>query len=288
MKDNTEILQKTLVRLQKLYSKEGLEPGFMLKVGIKPGWNVVIGSHGQCGMAMNFTDSSGVFGSEELDLERLKSFIGKDLFSVADHYITRSSYQERSIGVASISGLSQPLLLPDMLKKRGYLLRGKDIDLSYFLKPEDILTVVGYGGGIKRLLGKCRELHVTDIRPRNRFQTLMIGETIEYTPKEVKVHPEEENRFAIGKATVVWITGSSLINGTFKELMSYASGARLIGMYGASVSIIPDVLFEEGVDFIHSYRMSNPVAFEKGAFDDMHMEPVMQATQQQVSIERLP
>jgi uncharacterized protein len=286
MKDDIEILGKTFQCLEALYAAECLKPGIFLKAGIKPGWNVVIGSAGQCGMAMNFTGAGGVFGNEEIDLEMLKSFTGRDLFTVARHYISRPGWQERSIGVASISALSQPLLLPDMLKKRGYETLGSNVDLTFFIKPEDVVTVVGYGGGIKRLLGKARALHVTDIRPRREFQTLMVAEDVEYTPKEVVVHSEEENKYALEKADVVWITGSTLVNGTFKELMGYASGARLVGMYGASVSMVPDALFDAGVGFIHSYRVSDPVAFEKGAFIDMHMEPVMQNTQQQFAIQR--
>jgi uncharacterized protein (DUF4213/DUF364 family) len=188
--------------------------------------------------------------------------------------------------VASLSALSQPLLLPDTLKRRGYKTLGSNIDLTFFIKPEDIVTVVGYGGGIKRLLGKCRELHVTDIRPRGEFQTLMVGDAIEYMPGEVIIHSEEENKEALGMADIVWITGSSLVNGTFKELMDYSSNARLIGMYGASASMIPDILFRDGINFIHSYRVSDPKSFESGAFIDMHMEPVMQSTQQQFAIQR--
>ena len=285
MKDNTEILKKTFQCLEYLYSQENLYPGVFRRAGIKPGWNVVIGSNGQCGMAMNFT-GGGVFGREEIDINKLRSFTGKDLFRVAGYYITRKSWQERSIGVASMSALSQPLLTPDMLKKRGYDTLGENVDLTFFLRPEDIVTVVGYGGGIKRLLGRCRELHVTDIRPRREFQTLMVGEAVEYTPGEVIVHPEEDNKKAIGGADVIWITGSSLVNGTFKELIGYASPARLVGMYGASASLIPDALFDSGVGFIHSYRVTNPDAFEKGAFNEMHMEPVMQTTQRPFAIQR--
>jgi uncharacterized protein len=286
MKESAGILEKIFQRIETLYKQEGLSPGVFLKAGIKPGWNVVIGTEGQCGMAMNFTGAGGAFGKEEIDPDRLKGFTGKDLFALAKYYITRSSWQERSVGVASLSALSQPLLTPEMLARRGYADLGASADLTDFIRPDDIVTVVGYGGGIKRLLGRCRELHVTDIRPRREFQTLMVGETIEYSPGEVIVHPEEENKDAIGRADIVWITGSSLVNGTFLELMGYASGARLVGMYGASVSLMPDILFDVGISFIHSYRVSDPAAFERGAFNEMHMEPVMQTTQQQSAIQR--
>ena len=288
MHDSTEILERTFARLEELYSSEGLRPGKFIAAGLKPGWNVVIGSDGQCGMAMGFTDPGGAFGKPEMDIERLGSCSGKDLFEVADYYIARSGWHERSIGVASLSALSQPFLTAEMLAKRGYTDLGSAVDLTSFVKPEDIVTVIGYGGSIKRLLGRCRELHVTDLRPRAAFQTLLVGETIAYTPAEVIVHPETENREAIGRADIVWITGSSLVNGTFGELTGYAASARMVGMYGASASLLPDALFDAGVSFIHSYRVSDPASFEWGARNDTHMEQIMKTTQQQYVIQRQP
>ena len=36
------ILEEMLDKLNDLYKKEGLKPGQLMKVGLKPGWNVVI------------------------------------------------------------------------------------------------------------------------------------------------------------------------------------------------------------------------------------------------------
>jgi uncharacterized protein (DUF4213/DUF364 family) len=57
-------------------------------------------------------------------------------------------------------------------------------------------------------------------------------------------------------------------------------------MYGASVGLIPDVLLEQGVDAVHSYRVSDPTAFENGVLREMNMEAVIQRSQKSQSIYR--
>jgi uncharacterized protein len=282
----TRILEETLTRLESLYKKVQLKPGKLVKAGLKPGWNAVIGTHGQCGMAMSFTGSSDAFGEPKIDLERLKTYVGKDLFDVAATYLKSTSWQERAIGVASLSALSQPLLDPTQLKKRGFEVPEQSGHFSAMVNPEDIVAVVGYGGGITQLIGKCKELHVTDMRPRTAFQSILISNKIEYSPREVQVHTEKENQEVLGKASVVIITGSSLVNGTFGDLMSYAANARMVILYGASVGLIPDVFLENHVDYIHSYRVSDPAAFENGVLKEMNMEAVIHNSQTSQAIRR--
>jgi uncharacterized protein (DUF4213/DUF364 family) len=282
----TRILEETLERLEFLYKKVQLKPGKLVKAGLKPGWNAVIGTHGQCGMAMSFAGSSDAFGEPKMDLERLKTYVGKDLFDVAAAYLKSTSWQERAIGVASLSALSQPLLDPTQLKKRGFEVPENSDHFSAMVNPEDIVAVVGYGGGITQLIGKCKELHVTDMRPRTAFQSILISNQIEYSPREVQVHTEKENQEVLGKASVVIITGSSLVNGTFGDLMSYAANARTVILYGASVGLIPDVFLENRVDYIHSYRVSDPAAFENGVLKEMNMEAVIHNSQTSQAIRR--
>ena len=279
------LLDKTLQKLRVLYEKYSLEPGFFVKAGLKQGWNVVIGTYGRCGMAMSFAGRDDVFGKQQLEPYRLQSFIGKDLFGVAETYLESGSWHERSIGVAAMVALSQPLLTPEALQERGFEVTDSDTDFASCLHPEDIVAVVGYGGGVKRLLGKCREIHVTDLRPREDFQTMLISETaIGFVPEQVIVHTKDENQSVLGGATAVAITGSAFVNGTFDELLSYAKNARLVTVYGGSAGMIPDVLFAAGVHMVHSSRISDPAAFERGMMYDMNMEAVMQSTQKHQAI----
>jgi len=285
MQESGRVLSKTLGLLRALYEKYALEPGVFVKAGLKQGWNVVIGTQGQCGMAMSFAGRDDVFGHQQLDVLQLQTFIGKDLFSVSAKYLQSRSWHERSIGVAAMIALSQPLIIPQRLLERGFKIAAEGTDFASCLHPDDIVAVVGYGGGIKRLIGKCRELHVTDLRPSEQFQTMLITENkIGFVPEETTIHSDEDNKEVLGRATAVSITGSSLVNGTFDELLRYAKNAHLVTVYGGSVGMIPDVLFERGVHMVYSSRISDPHAFERGMIYDMNMEAVMRSTQTQQTI----
>jgi uncharacterized protein (DUF4213/DUF364 family) len=279
----TKIIQDTLERLESLYRKENIKPGTLARVGLKPGWNVVLGTDGQSGMAMSFTNSEA-FGEPEINFEKIQKYVGKDLLEVTHEFLASPSWQETAIGIASLNALSQPLLTPEKLRSRGFRVPEDSSGYNSLIEPDDITAVVGYGGGISRLIGTCRELHVTDMRPRTSFQTILVGNEIEYAPKEVFVHPEKENKEVLERATVAIITGSSLVNGTFSELISYTKNARLVIVYGASAGMIPDVLLEQGVDGVNSFRVTDASAFEKGVMKEMNMESVIHSSQKSQSI----
>ena len=57
------------------------------------------------------------------------------------------------------------------------------------------------------------------------------------------------------------ITASTLVNGTFEDIVECTEKARLVGLYGPDASIIPDVFFERGIDFITSFRIADPTRF---------------------------
>jgi hypothetical protein len=78
--------------------------------------------------------------------------------SVAANYLQSRSWHERSMGVAAMIALSQPLIIPQRLLERGFEIAAEGTDFSSRLNPDDIVAVVGYGGGIKRLIGKIQEL----------------------------------------------------------------------------------------------------------------------------------
>jgi uncharacterized protein (DUF4213/DUF364 family) len=257
-----DLVKETLNRLKTLYEEENLAPGILRKAALMPKWNAVIGSRGQCGISMNFTDCAQAFGKPVIDLKKLQSFIGASLFDVASVYIQSDSWQERSVGVSAMSALSQPLITPDSLRKRGFHVSDKPIRFSSLLKSDDIAAVVGYGGELELISDKCKELHITDLRPREAFQTILIDSEIRFTPRRFFVHSEEENAGVLSKATAVLISGASLVNGTIGELLSYVNKPRVVSVWGPSAAMIPDVLFEQGVHFIESCRIADPQAFE--------------------------
>jgi uncharacterized protein (DUF4213/DUF364 family) len=275
------ILEETLTRLKVLYQEEKLVPGTITWIAIKPQWNVIIGTNGQCGMAINFTGIHDIYRNPEVSAKSLKPLIGKNLWDVANEKIISTDMWEKAIGIAAMNALSQPFLSPGSLRKRGFEVVEGMPHVADFVTHRDIVSIIGYGGVVREVVGKCRELHITEMRSQDTFQTIIIGEEIEFGPKALTIHPESENKAVLGKSDVVIITGSAIVNGTFDELMSYSTKARTVGMYGPSVSFIPDILFEQGVDFIFSYWVNDPARFEYDMFNEIDMEVTLKAFQKQ-------
>jgi uncharacterized protein (DUF4213/DUF364 family) len=280
------IASETLDWLEGLHSRGELVGGALLSLAIKPGWTVVVGTAGQSGMAMNF--SGGEVGQDAggLDLVRLRGFVGQSLFDVAAEYLQEASWQGRAVGVAALSALSQPLLTRGHLSARGWQVAGEEFDLASLVRPDDVVAIVGYSGAVKRLVGRCRELHVTDMRPRREFQTLWVANGVQYTPKGVHVHPAEANEKVLGAASLVSISGSALVNRTFDRLLGWSQQARVITVYGASASLYPAVMFERGVHWVQSYRVSDPDSFAWSAQNDTHMQEAVRRSQTKQSIGR--
>lgn len=191
-----------------------------------------------------------------------------------------------SIGVAALSALSQPLLTPDSLAERGFKVWPSPDFLERVLTPTDVVTLIGFGGMVQRLVGICKELHVTDMRPRGSFLTTIVGREIEYGPRSVFVHAAEENEALLRRSDVVLITASALVNRTFVDLLRYASDARALGVYGPSASFIPDVLFDRGIHFVMSHHVQDPARFENDMENAMDMESALRSHQKHQTILR--
>jgi uncharacterized protein (DUF4213/DUF364 family) len=275
------ILLPTLERLDSLYtSTAGVHAGHMRALVVKPGWNVVLGTEGQHGAAMSF----GGWEGSTLDTEKVRTWVGMPLFDVARLALRCASWHERSVGVAALSALSQPFLTPNALDARGISVAGGDF--LHHLKQEDCVALVGFGGWVSRLRGRCREVHVTDLRPRREFQAMVVADAITYSPDWVHVHGPEDNAEVLRRADAVAITGSALVNGTMVDLLEYSRRARLVCLYGASAAFIPDVLFERGVDLVQAHRVSDPNAFEDGMLNEMNLEATIQRTQTFQTLQR--
>jgi uncharacterized protein (DUF4213/DUF364 family) len=269
------LLHPTLALLRKLMAGRG--PERLERVVVRPGWTAVLGTGGACGAAMNFIGSPEAFGAPALDEAKVLGWAGRSLFEVAEAGLAATSWQERAIGVASLSALSQPFLEPSALARRG--LEAWDGDFGDLVRPEDRVLLVGFGGMVNRLRGRCRELHVTDLRPQEAFLARVLGTGASYSPADVLVHGPEANETLLREVDAVAITGSALVNGTLAGLLAAVGRARLVAVYGASAGFIPDVLLEHGVHLVQSHRITDPAAFERGALLELGLEPVIKRSQ---------
>lgn len=95
----------------------------------------------------------------------------------------------------------------------------------------------------------------------------------------VVIHSAEENEEVLSNADVVIITGSTLVNGTFEEVIRYAENARVRAIYGSSAQLFPDVLFDNGVNVVLSVAISDPDQFALDVANALNLETALRRHQ---------
>lgn len=250
-------LKDALARIEELYRKEGLSPGRLEQIGYVSRWTLVLASDGQAGMAFNFTGEHAVYGLPDPgELVRMRGLVGKDLFSIAEELLEREGLLTRSLCLAVLNALSRPLSDARRLAARG-IASGVPYDYS-FVNSGDKVVVIGYGGVAEDLRQRAGTVHISDMRPRGMLETLSIGEQVVYGPPGLVFHGAEENEELLRDADVVLMTGCTLVNDTFRELVRYAKKARVVGMFGPSAQLLPEFLFDRGISYITTSRVLDP------------------------------
>lgn len=242
-------------QIRTIYTQLGMTAGDLTRIGFRNKWNYVLAENDQAGLAFNFTADHAVYGAVT-DMEqftRLQKYIGRNLTDFTEALLREKGIQMRSLCLAALNALSQPLLEKRSLSERG--ITAEDSESFDFISVDDIVTIVGYGGIYSSIYNKCKELHITDMRPKTALQTLTIDKEIRYGPPKITFHGADENEAVISKSDVLIMTGCTLVNGTFRELIQYAKKARIIGMYGPSAAIIPEYLTAQGINWISSSRV---------------------------------
>jgi len=286
-----DVLSATLRRLYALYRENRKHPGTLLRIGIKPRWNAVIGSRDECGIATNSIDINTFYGrSGEPAIRALRTLIGKPLFTLAEEGILSDDPLERSIGIACMSALSQKFLGCNGIRRRGYLSQcwktGDEFvqDFPVFsrvITPDQTVAVVGYGRQIAPVHAWCRKLHIIQVNPLETLESVLIDDECNDLPSAIEYHTPDESERVLGAADVVLMSTSTLVDNTFEQHIRSAKNARLIGMYGIGSSLIPDAFFERGVDMFSSFRIINPLSFNNAMENDYDMEHSMNITQKQ-------
>jgi hypothetical protein len=146
---------------------------------------------------------------------------------------------ERTVGMAALNALSQHLM-----DSEGYE-RKFDMDIfdALDVKENDTAAVVGY---IRPLVGKLRgrgcKVHVFERNPQLRGDAL----------------PDTFVDSILPKASVVVISGSSLVNGTLDRLLELSKGSRLVVLAGPTASTLPEPLFKRDVNVLAGVRAKGP------------------------------
>lgn len=242
----------------------GLRPEPLARLALTPMWAAVLGEKEQSGMAFRFGREHSVYGAPapaEPFLEEMRPWLGCPLDQVVRVLMGRDDLYSRAFCMAALNALSAPFNEKEALTRRGWQLRPPG-ELP-FLRREDMVVVVGYGYLIDQILEVCPRVHVSDMRPETLLKSWFLESNmmVEAVPDRVVFHDASENEALLAQADVVLVTGSTLVNGTWKELLRAGKRARVKGVFGPSAGLPPEVLQTLGFQYVTTGAVCDPKCF---------------------------
>ncbi len=117
--------------------------------------------------------------------------------------------------------------------------QGADAFFSVEIQPEDTIGIIGHIGPIITRLGDKKNKILIFERNEN------MGEN---------TYPESMQPELLPKCQVVFVTSSTIINGTLENLLNYCTGAREIVMVGSSTPLYPEAFSGTGVTVLSGTR----------------------------------
>jgi uncharacterized protein (DUF4213/DUF364 family) len=116
------------------------------------------------------------------------------------------------------------------------------------LDKEKTITIVGaFQSYIRKIAGTKNRLNVLELN-----ENALHGELQKYYV------PAVEYKSIIPVSDVVIITGQTLVNSTLDDILAFISPGSQVIVTGPSGNILPDVLFESGVNIIGGTRITRP------------------------------
>jgi hypothetical protein len=147
---------------------------------------------------------------------------------------------ESVVGVAAINALSQIIFENQM--DHYSISDGNFIDVVE-ARNNGVIALVGHiKPFIERLKKRAKKLYVFERNPVMR---------------ESEILPDVACEEILPQADIVIITGSSIANKTIDHLLELAGGAKMVGVVGASSSLIPDSLFKYGATIVSGIQVVN-------------------------------
>lgn len=145
---------------------------------------------------------------------------------------------EKIIGIAALNAASQHILAVKSPYKE---IEGDLVDFLKITQDTKIIFIGFMKPMIRKVLNKTKHISIIDNNPviKRSYQNIPILNDIE----DLK-----ESDLSID---ILFCTGTSLINNTLERILSvFRKQAKLIILIGPSISFLPDILFDKGVDIV--------------------------------------
>jgi hypothetical protein len=185
------------------------------------------------------------------------------------------SFVGLSLHTAILSALSQSLLSAPSLRTFGLTCRPVDNQhsiLHRYLRTGDIVTMIGYGGGLDVFCTseKVKHLYVCDFMfSEQQYRDIAWGhiKKISIDPTRVTLVDGMFSENKISLSDMCFITGSALCNGSMERLLSLAHECREIVVQGPSCSLFPIEFFRRSVTLFLT-TLKTPLELEAGKSAD--------------------
>jgi len=248
------ILEKTVELVKQIYRYHKILPPKINKIIIGhtySGVEIATYAYGMIlGVAYTLRD---IFKNQEEDLEGIvEDFKEKEQFRDVLKWSYETSNLKRIIGIAALNAASQHLMTITNPHKK------IKTDLLDYLRIERHSKVICIGL-IKPLIQKISRItssitivenkRIPKISPFNKFSI------------KTNITQLKENELP---TDILICTGATLINDSLEEILTYFKrNARKIVVIGPSASIIPDILFDWGVDVVGGFKITDTEAVIK-------------------------
>lgn len=198
----------------------------------------------------------------------LRSLIGKTAENCLEQLFAWGDPEFRTIAVSLLNLLGKPFNTTERLADRG-IQRSEGLRFAYDVQGKKA-GVIGYGLFNDFFFGKCAEFHAFDFRGPKGILSARIQE------RETKIYPEGicwhlgasalEFPEALGELDIVVMTGCTIVNDTYRDILKACKKAQIRGTYGPSCELCPEYLFDLGYNYIFSASVNNKEDYLKEVF----------------------
>lgn len=204
----------------------------------------VLLSDGSIGLASSLEDEHPFLSREERDFGDFTplKIKGRYIFELLKS--TKDSKLVTSLKVAVLNAVSSKMIIPGKYR----IVESCDPVNLIDLSGQKTITLVGaFQSYIRKISETNNKLNVLEFNS-NAFRD---------EDKKYYV-PASEFRDIIPLSDIIIITGQALVNGTIDELLNFVRKDSEVIVTGPSGSMLPDVLFRNGVDIIGALRITDP------------------------------
>lgn len=257
-------IQKILEINQELYKRYNLTMPTLDEFVLGFKWAMAIDTNKKISFALRIGKEKSLPEYEKL----IRSLIGKRLDDCINELLLMNDEEVRTIAVVLCNLMSKPLNTVSLLKDRG-IERTEGLNFRYPVEGMKV-GLIGYGVYIDFFYNKCKEFHAFDFRGESQIFSHHIKKDItEVHPKNIFFHLGEnaiKHQDILSEMDIVIMSGSTLVNKSYLDILSSCKNAKIRGIYGPSGELCPDYLFDIGYNYIFSMDAKDSAEYLKYSF----------------------